>query len=125
MRQVRASVVIDAPAHEVWALLTEFEQWPKWGPTVRRVQSDARGVGPGVTGRVKAVAGPWLPFEITELEPLRLWRWKVAGVPATGHFLSELEDGKVLVEFTVPAILAPYGLILRAGLRRLKDLAEG
>ena len=102
-----------------------FEYWPRWGPTVADVESDAVAVGPGVTGRVKPILGPWLPFEITDVAPGRSWHWKVAGIPATGHFLSELEDGRAQVEFTVPLVLAPYVLVLRSGLKRLKGLAEG
>lgn len=124
-KQMSASIEIDAPPADVWKLVSGFEHWPKWGPTVRKVESEAAGVGPGVTGRVKTIAGPWLPFEITDVVPGRSWHWKVSGIPATGHYLSELEDGKTLVEFTVPFAVAPYVLVLRMGLKRLKALAEG
>lgn len=102
-----------------------FEYWPRWGPTVVAVESSAMAVDPGVTGWVKPILGPWLPFEITDVAPGRSWHWKVAGITATGHFLSELEDGRTQVEFTVPLVLAPYVLVLRSGLNRLKRLAEG
>lgn len=123
MKQVRARIEIEAAAGDVWRILTNFEDWPTWGPTVRDVRSEATGVAPGVTGQVKTVAGVWLPFEITDVEPGRLWTWKVAGVPATGHYVSEAEDGRTVVEFTVPIVLAPYALVLRAGLKRLSRLA--
>ena len=124
MRHTRVSIEIDSPANEVWRLLAGFKYWPRWGPTVSAVESEAAAVGPGVTGRVKTIAGPWLPFEITEVEPGHSWQWKVAGIPATGHRVTDLGDQRSWVEFTVPIVLAPYSLVLRAALKRLKRLAE-
>lgn len=125
MKHRSASIEINAPITAVWRLIAEFDHWPKWGPTVKTVDSAADAVGVGVTGRVKTVAGPWLPFEISEVEPGRSWHWKIAGVAATGHLLLDLGNGKTRVEFTVPLIFAPYVLVLRMGLKRLKHLAEG
>ncbi len=125
LKHVRSEIVIEAPADAVWSLLTEFASWPEWGPTVSRVDSQASSVAPGVTGRVKTVGGLWLPFAITEVEPGRSWTWKVAGVPATGHRVAQLANGRTRVRFTVPVAFAPYVVVLRAGLRRLKRLAEG
>jgi len=124
VRHARASIEVGAAVDEVWRLISEFEQWPAWGPTVLAVESDATAVGPGVTGRVKTAAGFWLPFEITEVEPGRSWNWKVAGIPATGHRVESLGDGSGRVEFTAPIVIYPYVVVLRRGLRRLKELAE-
>ena len=123
MKRVRASIDVAAPAGEVWALLTEFRNWPKWGPTVRAVRAQASTVAPGVVGRVQTPVRLWLPFEITEVAPGSSWEWKVAGVPATGHRITPTPSG-CRVEFSVPALLAPYVLVLRSGLGRLKRLAE-
>ena len=77
-----------------------------------------------MTGRVRTIGGLWLAFTIGDVEPGRSWNWRVAGVPMTGHNLTDLGNGKTMVEFTVPMLLAPYVLVLRSGLRRLKGLAE-
>lgn len=124
MRHVRTSLEINASPDDVWRFLSIFEYWPTWGPTVVNVESEATAVGPGVTGRVKTVAGFWLPFEITKVEPGRSWNWTVAGIPMTGHSIADLGDGRSDVEFTVPIVLAPYVIVLRSGLKRLKRLAE-
>ena len=124
MRHTRTSVEISAPAEEVWRLVAEFDYWPQWGPTVLAVESDAEAVGIGVTGRVKTISRLWLPFTIGDVEPGRSWNWKVAGVPMTGHNITDLGNGRTVVEFTVPMLLGPYVLVLRSGLRRLKRLAE-
>jgi uncharacterized protein YndB with AHSA1/START domain len=120
----RASLEINASVDDVWELLSRFQHWPRWGPTVADVESDAVAVGPGVTGRVKTFAGWWLPFEITKVDPGRSWDWKVVGIPMTGHSVMDRGDGRSAVEFTAPIVLAPYAIVLRKGLRRLKRLAE-
>lgn len=123
-RRLRSHVEIDAPIDVVWPLIAEFRFWPQWGPTVRRVDAKADEIAPGVTGRVQTAIGIWLPFEITDVDPMRSWDWKVAGVKATGHEVSAASPNRTLVEFTVPALFAPYVVVLRAGLRRIKALAE-
>ena len=124
MRPVRASIEIAAPVGTVWPLLAEFRWWPRWGPTVRAVVADADSVAPGVRGRVRTPLGAWLPFEITSVEPGRSWHWTVAGVRATGHHLTAVDSGRTRADFTVSGWFAPYVLVLHAGLRRLKRLAE-
>ena len=124
MRHVRTSIEIRAASGVVWTLLAEFRHWPRWGPTVRAVESEAEAVGPGVTGRVKTFAGPWVPFQITEVDVGRSWHWKVAGFSATGHHVVELAGGTTRVEFTVPFVFAPYLVVLRLGLNRLRAIAE-
>ena len=122
--RVAAAVEISAPSDVVWQLLAEFRHWPKWGPTVRAIDSDAARVAPGVRGRVQTPAGIWLPFVITAVEPGRSWDWRVAGIGATGHVVTSQGEAECRVEFTVSRWFFPYVFVLRAGLRRLKELAE-
>jgi uncharacterized protein YndB with AHSA1/START domain len=121
---VSARIEVAAPAAEVWDLVADFRHWPEWGTSIRAVDSAAQSVTPGVGGRVRTVVGLWLPFTITEVEPGRSWHWKVAGLTATGHRVIEVDSGHSIVEFTAPRLLAPYVIVLRAALRRLKTLAE-
>lgn len=124
MKHLGTSIEIAAPVSTAWELLTEFEHWPDWGTSIRRVESAADRVAPGVTGRVQTILGLWLPFEISEVVPNHSWDWRVAGVPATGHFLAELGPGRCRVQFTVAWALAPYLVALRMSLGRLKRMAE-
>jgi uncharacterized protein YndB with AHSA1/START domain len=123
-RRLRASIEVDAPLADVWALLAEFRHWPQWGPTVRAVDAPGAAVVPGLTGRVQTVVGVWLPFEITSVEPMRSWDWRVAGLAATGHEVTALTPTRTRVVFTVPVLFAPYVTVLRVGLRRVKAQAE-
>ena len=124
MRRIRTAIDVAAPVDEVWPLLAEFRHWPEWGPTVRAVAAPTAAVAPGVRGRVLTPVRLWLPFEITEVEPLRSWDWRVAGVPATSHRITATAPSRCRVEFAVSALLAPYVLVLRRGLIELRRLAE-
>ena len=124
MKQLGTSIEIAAPVSTVWELLTEFDHWPVWGTSIRRVKSAADRVAPGVTGRVQTILGLWLPFEISDVTANHSWFWRVAGVPATGHFLSVVDPGRCRLQFTVPWVFAPYLVAMRTSLGRLKRMAE-
>lgn len=123
-RRIFVSREVDAPAAEVWTLISEFRHWSRWGPTVRDVTSQASEVGAGVTGQVLTPLGFRLPFVITDVEPGRSWDWKVAGKQATGHTVTQLEGGRSMATFSVYWLLAPYAAVLCWGLRRLAAAAE-
>lgn len=114
---------IDAPAEVLWALLTETEYWPAWGPTVRAGEIDGERFESGATGTVTTAVGIDLPFEITSFEPGVQWSWKVAGVPATDHRVEALGPDRCRVGFGVPPLVAPYLVVCQVALRRLDALA--
>ncbi len=122
---------IDAPAGEAWRLLTDVARWPAWGPSVRGVDLDGSGsaIGRGSTGRVRPVVGPGLPFVVDAFDDadpaMRSWSWRVAGVPATGHRVEDLGDGRCRVGFRVPTLVAPYGLVCWLALDRIDHLLTG
>lgn len=124
VRRLRRAVVIDAPAPRVWRLLTDFEEWPRWGPSIRSVSAAAAEAGPGLTGHVRTLVGVSLPFEITHWVPGQEWEWKVAGIRATGHLIESLGPSSTRVTFTVPWPAAPYVAVLGIALRRLRRIAE-
>jgi uncharacterized protein YndB with AHSA1/START domain len=124
---------IDAPAAVVWRVLTDLDQWPDWGPSVRAAAFDSddvdRGHGGGLvtgaTGRVTTLVGVDLPFEITEVVEGRSWSWKVAGVAATSHAVEALGDDRCRAGFGVPMAAAPYLGVCALALRRIERLAGG
>jgi uncharacterized protein YndB with AHSA1/START domain len=115
---------IDAPATTAWRLLTDTDDWPRWGPSVRAVETSTRIIGPGVRGRVQTATGLWLPFEITDWEPDRYWAWRVAGVPATGHRVEPLGPKRCRVSFLIPHWAPFYRPVCRRALRRIAALPE-
>lgn len=124
MKQLGTSLEIEAPLSVVWDLLTDFDHWPAWGTSIRRVDSAADRVAAGVTGRVQTIVGFWVPFEISDVEANDSWSWTVAGIPATGHFVSAVGSNRCRVQFTVAWALAPYLVVMRRSLGRLKRMAE-
>ena len=78
----------------------------------------------GVTGLLQTRLGARLPFRITSVDPGRSWEWAVAGIPATGHTVTELDNERSLVEFSVPWITAPYLVVLRRALLNIHRLAK-
>ncbi|WP_353952173.1 SRPBCC family protein [Knoellia sp. S7-12] len=125
---------VAAEADAVWDLLVQVDQWPRWGPTVRRarvhgvdVGSERGGrIGPDATGTVWTSVGPAVTFRIDAWQDtgrVRHWSWRVAGVHATGHTVRAHEGG-CRVEMTAPWWAPAYAPVLWLALRRIRDLAQ-
>ena len=119
-----------APLDAAWAELVELDAWPHWGPTVREAVLDdgARTLTAGATGRVRTVAGPWLPFTVTEWDVddvRRTWAWRVAGVPATTHTVTATGPGTCRVEMGVPTWAPAYLTVIALALPKVRRGAEG
>ena len=106
----------------VWDLITDTTQWPRWGPTVKRVQFPERFIRKGSSGQVLTAFGIWLPFVIDEYEHASFWSWKVATIKATGHRVQASETGGCYLWFEVPMVAAPYALVCQMALGRIKSL---
>jgi hypothetical protein len=113
-----------APGAAVWDILVDTARWREWGPSVREVDCSDRRIRAGSTGRVRTSLGFWVPFEVTDFDPLRRWGWKVGGLPATGHRVDKGPPGKSFVVFEVPLAAFPYGLVCLVAARRIARLAE-
>jgi hypothetical protein len=113
---------IDAPAADVWRVLTDLDAWPRWGPTVARAELAAPGpVRLGARGRIWTPVGVPLPFEISEFDAGRRWGWKVAGIEATRHGVDP--DGTGSVAWMSAPLWAPaYLPVLAVALRRIEKM---
>jgi len=114
---------IKAPAERVWRLITDTRAWPRWGPTVRAVDSPERFIRAGLTGRVCTPVGLWMPFTIETFEPNRYWDWRVGGLTATGHRVEAIAENRCRLSFTVPIWAAGYGWVCRLALNRIQRLS--
>jgi hypothetical protein len=117
------SQTLDAPASEIWRLITDTLAWPRWGPTVRAVECSERYIRAGSTGRLLTPIGLWLPFAVERFEPERFWDWRVGGVVATGHRVEPRGPRRCELTFSVPRWASPYGIICRAALKRIERLS--
>ncbi|KPJ80461.1 MAG: hypothetical protein AMJ58_08550 [Gammaproteobacteria bacterium SG8_30] len=121
MLEERAHVA--APASVAWSLLTDTQTWPRWGPSVRGVDTPSRFIGAGVRGRVQTAIGLWLPFEVDDWEPGAYWHWRVGGVAATGHRVNPLDATSCEVVLTMPAWAPFYRPVCRVAIDRIARLA--
>ena len=118
------TVAIRAPAASAWELFVDTRRWPDWGPSVARVECADRCIGEASHGRVQTVFGLWLSFQVTEFRAGRYWRWRVAGIPATGHRVEAIGPDRCRVIFEVPAVAAPDLVVWRWAAQRIKNILE-
>ena len=114
---------IMVPPAAVWRLLTDVQEWPRWGPSVRRAALDDGGseLSAGAQGTVWTAVGVPVRFTITDFEPGRRWAWTVAGVAATGHEVIAIPGG-CRVRFDVPWWAVAYLPVCAAALTRIEAL---
>ena len=79
MKSFATSIVIDAPAQQVWALLTDLAAWPDWNTTVTRVEGAAT-AGSKVTVHTRSMPGRAFPVKVAELLPPARMVW-TGGIP--------------------------------------------
>ena len=106
----------------LWNVITDTDQWPLWGPTVKSVDLAERFIRQGSKGRVLTAVGIWLPFVIVEYDHAQFWSWKVASVKATGHRILSTNTEDCSLWFEIPMMAAPYGLVCRMALDRIGNL---
>lgn len=121
------SVVVNAPAKDVWRLLIDTDQWSRWGPSVTGARVDGGTIiGPAARGAVRTPVGVWINFDITEWQKgkdeLR-WSWRVAGVPATSHWVRPISATSCRVGMDVPLWAPAYLVVIEVALRRIRSLA--
>jgi hypothetical protein len=116
---------VGATPDAAWAVLSDTTRWAEWSPVITAAECDDRFVDAGSQGRVQTPVGLWVGFETTEVEEGRLWRWKVSGVPATGHRVEPVGDDPAAchVVIEVPLWAAPYAGVAAVALRNIEQLA--
>jgi Polyketide cyclase / dehydrase and lipid transport. len=121
-RRIEVARELPVPADRAWTLLIDTGRWPEWGTSVRSVKCTDREIHAGTTGRIETVLRIQVSFEIVACEPYR-WTWRVARIPATGHRVEPLGEGRCRVVFEVPLPAAAYVPVCRRALDRIADLA--
>jgi hypothetical protein len=116
---------VGATPEAAWAVLSDTTRWAEWSPAIAAVECDDRFVEAGTEGRVQTPLGVWLGFEVIDLEPGGTWRWKVSGIPATGHRVDHVGDDPATchVVIEVPILAAPYAGVATLALRNIEQLA--
>lgn len=87
VKQLRgAPTHINAPPEQVWAILTDFESFPRWNPFIRRASGELV-TGQKITVDLRLYGKTLVPFKptITMVEAPRELRW-LARMGAPGVF---------------------------------------
>jgi uncharacterized protein YndB with AHSA1/START domain len=121
---LRVSRIIAASSEQVWQVIADPARWPEWGPSVKAAEVAESSLRRGSRGRVKTAVGFWVPFEVREFEKGRYWRWRIGVVPATGHLVEALGNGRSRLTFEVPVLAAPYGIVCALAARRIARICE-
>jgi hypothetical protein len=96
-------------------------QWRAWGPSVRAADPADTLIDGTTVGRVHMplVIGP--PLRITHHEQGHFWSWWVAGIPATGHRIDALPEGR-RITFEAPTTAFACLAVCRRALDRIEAL---
>ena len=124
---MQAGTSADGPAAPalVWERYADPGRWAGWAPQIRRVETAAARIAPGVTGRVHGPLGARVGFTVTAVdEAARTWAWDVTAGPVRLHLRHGVEarDGGTVTWLMVrgPApVLAAYLPVARIALHRL------
>ena len=107
----QTTVTIDAPADDVWAVLTDVERWPEWTASMQRIERSRDGeLAVGSTVRIKQPRVPATSWEVTELDPGRSFTWVATTPGVTTIAEHRLEP-------------TPSGVAVHLGIRRSGPLA--
>lgn len=122
--EYRTSIEIDAPPETVWAVLTDVERWPEWTKSMERVEFVAgAGLKPGAKVRIKQPRLPAMVWDVTEVEPHRVFTWQATsgGTTSVGdHRLLMTSPERTTAEFGIRQSggLAPIIGLFTSGLVR-------
>jgi len=124
------AVDIEAPAHEVWAVLHDVGHWADWSPTVDEVQLlDDGPFGVGSRARLTQPKMQPMVWQVTEEQDGRsfVWRAKSRGLTMiAGHYVEGNGAGPSHVRLTIDigGPLAPIAALAGKRVRSYVD-AEG
>lgn len=79
MKSFSTSIVVNAPAERIWALLTDAAGYPSWNSTVDRVVGRIA-AGEQITVHAKVAPGRGFPVTVADVEPGRRMVW-TGGMP--------------------------------------------
>jgi uncharacterized membrane protein len=123
-------VTIVSPPARVWEVFTDFERWPSWTPTMRRIASLGDGAA-GVGSRYRIEQPKLAPavWTLTEWSAGRAFTWVSSspGVRVTGEHLIEPvpEGSRVVVTLHFGGWLGGLAGLLAGGLARRYMEIEG
>lgn len=124
LSRVSVQRTVAASPAAAWHVLTDTTQWVRWGPTVQSVECRDRVIRKGSKGRIRTVFRIVLPFWISEYAHGLFWKWKVAGISATGHRLIPCDQNTCIIRFEMPIYWIAYVIVCKKALERIAAILE-
>jgi uncharacterized membrane protein len=119
MARWETSIEIDAPAEQVWAVMSDVERWPKWTESIVSVNEVTSEFGMDGSAVVEAKGAPKSRWTVTRWEPSRGFDWATKAMGATtvgGHWI-EGRGNECSVTLSIE-VKSPLAAILRPFLSR-------
>jgi hypothetical protein len=88
-KEIKTEILINATPEKVWAILTNFEQYPNWNPFIKYIKGEVK-VGNKIIARIEPPEAKGMTFKprVLVFEPIKEFRW-------IGHLLfAGLFDGE-------------------------------
>jgi hypothetical protein len=79
MKEFKTTAVIQASEENIWKILTNLQDWPKWDPNCEKVEGTA-GLGQKIKVFTKLSPGRAFPLKVSEFVPNRKMTW-TGGMP--------------------------------------------
>ncbi|MBL7782842.1 MAG: SRPBCC domain-containing protein [Saprospiraceae bacterium] len=75
-KELKTEITIQASPEKVWAILTNFEQYPNWNPFIKSITGNAV-VGQRITAVIQPPQSKTMTFKpkVLAFEPNREFRW--------------------------------------------------
>ncbi|MBK3388490.1 SRPBCC family protein [Streptomyces albidoflavus] len=115
-----------AAPETAWERYARPALWSQWAPHIRRVETDAGRIAPGVRGRVFSYAGVRVRFTVERVdEEQRRWTWRVGLGPLVlrlGHEVTAAPGGGSRTRLTVSGpqpVVVLYRPVAAWALKRL------
>lgn len=75
-KEIKTEIIINATTEKVWAILTDFENYPNWNPFIKYIKGEVK-VGNKITARIEPPEAKGMTFKpkILEFEKNKELRW--------------------------------------------------
>jgi len=104
IRELRTEIQISAPIDQVWQVLTDFENWKDWNPTIKQASGNAS-LGSKLNITMAGEDCKEMSYQpcVLKVNPPSIFRWRatmMAGFLFTNYRVFELKEKDGGTQFT-------------------------
>lgn len=114
-KQISTEIVINATPQKVWAILTDFDNYPRWNPFIKSISGPAV-VGKTITARIEPPEAQGMTFQpkVLVFEANKEFRWRgklfIPGLFDGEHFFQLTDNGDGTTTFRQSELF--YGILV-------------